>query len=285
MQPDSPLYRLAFALGATLVLLLLFQLGLRILSPKQTVKADLEQGNAARAMLHGGDVFGIFLIAANIATGSMEEKSWKADILWVTAFGVAALVLYLVTSRLGVRLLLKSRMNAEIEAGNIAAGIAGGAHSLATGIIVARAVAGSDLKTLGLSLVFFAIAQVTLHILVLLFRMLTKYDDSAEIQNGNVAAALSYAGLTIAVAVIVGQAVEGTFTGWGDSMLAYGKALSWGAGLYVVRQLIVQTILLGSFSLRGGTLDTEIARDKNVGMGAIEAMAYVATALVILRIG
>jgi uncharacterized membrane protein YjfL (UPF0719 family) len=285
MQPDSPLYRLIFALGATLVLLLLFQLALRLLSPKQTVRADLEQGNAARAMLHGGDVFGIFLIAAHMATGSMEEKSVRADVLWVAVFGVVALTLYFVTSRLGVRALLKSRMNEEIEKGNVAAGIAGGAHSLATGIIVARAVAGSNLKALGLSLVFFALAQITLHILVILFRALTKYDDAAEILGGNVAAALSYAGLMVGVSIIVGQAVEGTFTGWGDSMLAYGKALGWGAGLYVVRQLIVQTILLGSFSLRGGTLDVEIERDKNVGMGAIEALAYVATALVVLKIG
>lgn len=267
-----------------LVLLLVFQLGLRILAPKRTLKADLEQGNAARALLHAGDVFGIFLIAANIATSSMEEESVKADLLWVSAFGLLALGLFVASSRLGVRALLKSRMRAEIESGNVAAGVAGGAHSLATGIIVARAVSGSDLKTLALSLVFFALAQVTLHVLVMLFRALTKYDDAEEILGGNVAAALSYAGLMIGVAILVGQAVEGTFTTWGDSMLAYAKVLAWGAGFYVIRQLIVQTILLGSFSLRGGTLDTEIARDRNIGMGAVEALAYVATALVVLRV-
>ena len=104
------------------------------------------------------------------------------------------------------------------------------------------------------------------------------------ILGGNVAAALSYAGLTVGVAVIVGQAVDGTFTGWGPSFIAYGKALLWAAGLYLVRQLIVQTIFLGSFSLRGGTLDTEISRDKNVGMGAIEAMVYVATGLIVVHV-
>jgi uncharacterized membrane protein YjfL (UPF0719 family) len=285
MQPDHPLYRLIFAAGSTIVLLVLFQIGARVLSPKHTLKADLESGNAARALLHGGDVFGIFLIAANIATGSMEEKSWRADAVWVSAFGAAALVLFVVSSRLGVRALLRSKLAGEIEKGNVAAGVAGGAHSLATGIIVARAVAGSDLKTLGLSLVFFVIAQATLHVMVMLFRLLTAYDDAEEILGGNVAAALSYAGLTVGVALIVGQAVEGTFSGWVPSLVAYGKALLWGIGLYVVRQLIVQTIFLGSFSLRGGTLDTEIARDRNIGMGAIEAMVYVATALIVLRIG
>src|SRR5215208_7216937 len=132
MEPNQPLYRLAFGAGATIVLLVLFQLGERLLSPKHTLKADLESGNAARALLHGGDVFGIFLIAANIATGSMEEKSWRADAIWVSAFGVAALVLFVVSSRLGVRALLQSKLAGEIEKGNVAAGIAGGAHSLAT---------------------------------------------------------------------------------------------------------------------------------------------------------
>src|SRR5262245_44138529 len=111
MEPDQPLYRLAFAAGTTIVLLVLFQLGERLLSPKHTLKADLEAGNGARALLHAGDVFGIFLIAANIATGSMEEKSWRADAIWVAAFSVAALALFVVSSRLGVRALLRSRLS------------------------------------------------------------------------------------------------------------------------------------------------------------------------------
>ena len=147
MQPDSPYYRLALALAATIGLLLLFQLTLRLLFPKKTLKADLEQGNVARALLHGGDLFGIFLIAANITMGSMEERSVKADAIWVSSFSVAALALFFVSSRMGVRALLKSRLNAEIEAGNMAAGVAGGAHSLATGIIVAKAVSGSSRAT------------------------------------------------------------------------------------------------------------------------------------------
>ena len=50
--------------------------------------------DVARALLHGGDLFGIFLIAANITMGSMEERSVKADAIWVSSFSVAARALF-----------------------------------------------------------------------------------------------------------------------------------------------------------------------------------------------
>ena len=72
-----------------------------------------------------------------------------------------------------------------------------------------------------LTIVFFLIAQVTLHLLVILFRTLTLYAEDEEIMGENVAAALSYAGAMLAVAIIVGHAAEGTFEGWGASLRAY----------------------------------------------------------------
>jgi hypothetical protein len=54
---------------------------------------------------------------------------------------------------------------------------------------------------------------------------------------------------------------------------------------YPVRQIVVQMLLLGGgFSLHNGRLDHEIATDGNVGAGVIEAIGYLATALVITRI-
>jgi hypothetical protein len=55
--------------------------------------------------------------------------------------------------------------------------------------------------------------------------------------------------------------------------------------LYPVRQIIVQMLLLGGgFSFRNGRLDREIAQDQNVGAGLLEAIGYLATALVVTRI-
>ena len=123
------------------------------------------------------------------------------------------------------------------------------------------------------------IAQATLHLLVLLFRRLTLYAEDQEIIGENVAAALSYAGVMLALAIIVGHAVEGDFDGWGTSMKAYAIALASALVLYPVRQLGVQTLLLGQrFALRGGGLDQLVARERNVGASAVEAVSYIAAA-------
>jgi uncharacterized membrane protein YjfL (UPF0719 family) len=281
-----PLYLLVFSGLTSLALLLLFRLGQRVLSPKHTVREDLEHNDTARSLLQVGQVFGIFLIAGSVVAGSATGESLRHDVLWVALYGVLALTLLSVFGHLGVRLLVRSRLPAEIERGNIAAGLAGGAHYLATGIITARAISGNDFSTVGVALVFFVLSQLTLHVVVMLFRALTAYDDAEEVLGENLAAGLSYAGLTVAVALIVGYAVEGTFVDWSTSLRGYAKALLYVLTLYPVRQLFVQTLLLGArFTLRGGRLDQGIAAERSIGMAVMEAVSYLAAAFLVTRLG
>jgi uncharacterized membrane protein YjfL (UPF0719 family) len=216
----------------------------------------------------------------------VQGESLAHDVLWVAAYGLTALLLLVLFGHLGVRVLLRARLPAEVERGNLAAGLAAGAHYLATGILLSRSLSGTDLGMLGVALVFFVLAQLTLHLLVMLFRTLTVYDDAEEILGENLAAALSYSGITVALSLIIGHAVEGTFVGWGSSLRGYGLALAFALALYPVRQLFVQTLLLGArFSLRGGRLDQGIAAERNLGMGVLEAVSYLAAAFLVTRLG
>jgi hypothetical protein len=53
--------------------------------------------------------------------------------------------------------------------------------------------------------------------------------------------------------------------------------------LYPVRQLAVQTLLLRKrFSFRGGDLDRLVAQDRNVGASAVEAVSYLAAAILLV---
>ena len=61
----------------------------------------------------------------------------------------------------------------------------------AAAIITSRCMAGNDVGTLGISVVFFVLGQVTLHVFVSLFRALTTYDDAEQIAGENLAAALT----------------------------------------------------------------------------------------------
>lgn len=275
----KPLYMVCFGAATTLVMLVLFLLGRRGLA------AELTKGNSAQRLLGVGQVSAIFLVAANAVKTAVKGDDIGHDALWVAAFGVVGVVLIAITGHLGVRLLLSSRLPAEIARGNTAAGLAAGAHYVATGIITSHAMAGSDVKTLGISVVFFVLGQVTLHVFVSLFRALTTYDDAEQIAGENIAAALSYAGAAIAVAIIIARATEGDFSGWESSLKGYVGVLACVVALYPVRQVFVQMLLLRApLSLRGGPLDQGIAVDRSEGIGALEAVTYVATALSITRL-
>lgn len=281
----KPLYALGFGGAMTVALLLLLRLGQRLFSPKHTAGKDLTTGNSAQRLLQVGQVLAVFFIASAAVKNCVEGQNLKRDVVWAALMGVTGLVLLIVFGRAGLMLLLRSKLPAEIERGNIAAGVAAGAHYVATGIITSRAVAGNDLPSLGLSLVFFLLAQLTLHIFVSLFRFLTVYDDAEQIQGENLAAAISYGGVAIALAILIARALEGDFVNWAVSLKGYGVALLFAFALWPVRQILVQSLLLGyPFTLRGGRLDDGIAAERNEGMGILEAASYLATALSIARL-
>jgi uncharacterized membrane protein YjfL (UPF0719 family) len=275
----KPLYMICFGAVTTLVMLVALLLGRRSLA------TELTKGNAAQRLLGVGQVTAVFLVAANAVHTAVRGEDIAHDATWVAAFGLAGVVMIAVTGQLGVRLLLQSRLPGEIERGNVAAGLAAGAHYVATGIITSRAMAGNDVKSLGLSIVFFVIGQVTLHVFVSLFRALTTYDDAEQIAGENIAAALSYAGAAIAVAIIIARATEGEFTDWATALKGYAGVLASAIALYPVRQVFVQMLLLRApLKLRGGPLDDGIALERSAGIGALEAVTYVATALSITRL-
>jgi hypothetical protein len=86
----------------------------------------------------------------------------------------------------------------------------------------------------------------------------------------------------LAIALIVGHATEGDFEGWSTSLRAYAVALVSALVLYPVRQLGVQTLLLRKpFALRGGALDRLVAQERNVGASAVEAVSYLAAAILL----
>ncbi|HEY2366071.1 MAG TPA: DUF350 domain-containing protein [Polyangiaceae bacterium] len=282
---NETIYVACFAVATTLGMLLLLKLVQRFMYPHPVAK-DLNQGNIARRLVRVGQVLAIFLVAGSVVKNGAKGENLVHDITWVAAFGAAAVLLVSLTGRLGVQVLLSSRLPKEIERGNVAAGVAAAANYIATGIITSRAVAGSGLHELGLALVFFVLAQITLHVFAALFRALTTYDDAEQIAGENLAAALSYSGLLIGVAIVVARAVQGDeFTGWVPSLKGYGLVLLSLLAFYPVRQLFVQMLLLHApLSLRGGKLDAAIANERNVGMGALEAATYVATALAIAEL-
>jgi len=275
----APAYLIAFAISTLLGMLLLLRIA------ERSLVLDLVQGNQAARLLRVGQVMAVFMIVAAVVHGSVTGEAIAKDALWAAAFGTVGVVLMLASGHLGVRLIFQHQLRAEIARGNVAAGVAAGAHFIATGYITSRAMGGSGLHDLALAVAFFIIAQITLVLFVSLFRALTTYDDAEQIRGENLAAAVSYAGLALAIAIVVGRALDGDFTGWASSLKGYAAVLASGLALYPVRQLFVQTFLLsGSITLRGGRIDSGIAVEHDNGIAALEGATYIATALALARL-
>ena len=84
---------------------------------------------------------------------------------------------------------------------------------------------------------------------------------------------------------MAGYAVSGNFTGYSQGFRDFGLMMLATVALYPVRQIVVQMLFLGGgFSFRNGRLDHEIAQDRNVGAGLLEAVGYIATALIVTRL-
>jgi uncharacterized membrane protein YjfL (UPF0719 family) len=285
VQPDT-LTRVAFALGTALGLLLLFHLVQRLFSPRHTLWSDARAGNLAYLLVQSGHVLAVLLLGPGIVREASTHGSLVAAAGWAAAFAVAGILLIQIVGTVGIRLLLRGELAAELESGNLAAGVAAAANYVAVGLLAAPAIAGSDLPGLGLSVVFFTLAVVTQAAYVALFRTLTTYDDAEQIAGENMAAALSYAGISIAIAIVLARALTGgDFVGWGPALTGYAWVAAAALFLYPVRQLIGQALILGSApTVRGGRLDESIGTRRNVSMAVMEGLTYLATALAVVQL-
>ena len=275
-------YVALFGAGTLLALLSLLRVVQRVRARSLAAEGA---ANDARRLLAAGEVLATFLVGAAVVKQNITGDSLRADLAWTAAFGTLGLAMVLVVGGLSLRTLLHARLPTELARGNVAAGLAAASHVVATGILAARAVAGHSLYAVGLALAFFALALVTHGLFVALFRALTTYDDAEQIVGENLAASLSYAGVTVAVAVLVARGLEGDFVGWTASLKGFAGVVAWCLALYPVRQLVVEGLLLGARpSLRGGALDRAIGTERSEGMAVLEATAYLGTALAIVHL-
>lgn len=282
---DDPVVRHVFAAAVAVGLLTLFHVTQRLLSPRHTVVADARGPNGAWTVVQAGHLVAVILLVPGVVTEALTHETVGVAGAWALAFGVLGVVLIQVVGELGIRLLLRSTLRQELETGNVAAGVAAGANYVAVGILAAPAIAGSDLRGLGLSLAFFTLAVGTQAAFVALFRALTVYDDAEQIQGENLAAAISYAGVSVAVAWVLARAVTGDFPGWGPALTGFAGVASAALLLYPVRQVVIQGLVLGRApTLRGGALDHAIGAERNAGLAVLEALAYLAAAVAIVAL-
>lgn len=275
---------IGFVVLAVIILLIIARVVYRLILNTSMTEALIDRDNKAAAVALSGFLFGVMQVVIPVL--SAPSHTFWSDVKGVAAYGIGGILAMSVTALVfeqyskgtGVDL------HKQICDGNAAAGISAAGIYIAASEIVAGVLTG-DGGALGPTLVFWLAGTLALLILTHIFRQLTSYDDVVEINGGNLAAACGYAGLVIAIGMMTGKAVSGTFETYTTAFLGFGKMLLLTLVLYPVRQVIVQMLFLGGgFSFHKGRLDHEIAEDNNVGAGLLEAVGYLIAALVVTQI-
>jgi uncharacterized membrane protein YjfL (UPF0719 family) len=257
-----------------------------------------EDDNPAMGIAIAGYLFGVFW-TVTVLLGNLSYELLP-DLLGVLLYGGVGIVLLTAVALGTARVFLGMGIQEQLAARNIAAAIVVAGVYIATSLTYsgtlsgeggalscapsADAVAGNG-GGFWILLLFFLLGQLALLGITYAFRWLTSYDDVQEIAAGNVAAAVALTGLLIAVGLIVRWAVAGEYTGFFRSLGSFLLALLLALVFYPVRQVLVQWLLLGgTMHWRNSLLDSEIAHDKNIAAGLLEATAYVTSALFLTSI-
>ena len=249
------------------------------------LKRDMDQeltthDNPAAALTVAGYFMGVFIALAGVAAS--PPQGLVADLVSFATFGVAG-VAVLFASLFAAPLVGGIKLQRDIvENHNIGAGIVLFATFVATGTIFSGAVRGegAGLNAWLALLVFQLLGQVVLAIMAHVFEYITPYDLHNEIVEGkNLAAAAGYAGALVAMGIILHNAVLGDFVNWQTDLHGFAVWCLPLLLLWPVRALVVNGVLLGFKNL-----NHEIAVDRNVGAGVIEASTYIGFALLVMNV-
>lgn len=271
------LTEILFVIVAALVLLALARWVLQWIlgATLQTLLTDHD--NLAVGVAVVGYLFGV-LWTIKVLLSTPSQGFW-VDVLGVLLYGGLGVVLLTAVAMVSCRFFLGSRVRDHLDGHNVAAAVVVAAVCVATSLTYSGGLLGEG-GGFWVLLVFFCLGQLALLGITYVFRWFTGYDDVREIAAGNVAAAIAFAGLLIGVGVVVGRAASGIYTGLLSSLGSFAVALLAVVAFYPVRQLVVQSLILGGpLRWTGALLDKEIAEDRNIAVGLLEAVAYLTTAL------
>lgn len=265
--------------GASLILLLIGMVAFRVFNFKANVKDELvEKDNFAFAIVYASYFAGLIIAIGGVFWG--DSVGIVDDLIDIAIYGLLAIFLLNISSYINDWLILR-KIDAPkeiIEDRNAGTGVVLGASYISTGLIVASAVSGQGGSFLT-AIVFWLTGQTTLVLFSYLYQLITPYDYLKEIEQDNVAAGTAFAGILIAISIVINHAMFGDFNGW--ETFGFDILLDIALGIIflpLVRVLTDQVIIPGK------RLSQEIAGQTvpNIGAGLIEGFVYIGAALLIV---
>ena len=236
----------------------------------------LEKDNLALAVTVAGYYLGLVIVLGGVVSGP-ASISLLDDVIGLAIYGGLAIVLLNLSAWVNDRLVF-SRFDNEreiVEDRNVGVGILEGANYVAVGLITAGAMSGEGGMASGL--VFWITGLAALVVAGVLYDRITSYDLHDQIEAGNVAVAVAFAGVLVGFGNVIRLAGEGDFVSWNESMTEFGYYLVVGLALLPLVRLFADKVLLP-----GARLTDELVQERpNLGAGVIEGVSYLAASMLI----
>ena len=210
------------------------------------------------------------------------DLAYWQDVLRVFLYSLAGIVaLNLVRPLMEHVILYKFSIEEQIVKGqNIGAGAADFGLYVATGLLIAGAVAGegvsSEVTTALVTLAFFGMGLAFLVAFSVLYQITTPYDIHSEIEGNNTAVGIAFGGNLIAIGLVMFKAEFGDFVGWGESIATFLTLGVIGFALLYVLRLLIDLLLLPTIRV-----SSALGAGQNIGVAFVESSVVIASALIL----
>jgi uncharacterized membrane protein YjfL (UPF0719 family) len=264
-------------IAACLVLIVIAKFTLGLFSKNINIDHELvEKDNFAFSIAHVGYYIGLLISIVGVLSGS-GSSDFVEDIGLTLAYGGISILLLNLSAIMNNKVIFsKYNIREEIiERQNVGLGVIEGANFIATGFIVYGSMK-MDLDEPWLTLIYWGIAQIFFFLISQLYDIITPYKIRAEIEKGNSAVAVGYAGALIAFGILLAHGIGVSHTSVVESLIYIGIDVAAGVVLIPILRVITDKILLPKRKLTDELVNQE---KPNVGVAFIEAFSYIAGAI------
>lgn len=216
------------------------------------------------------------------AAGLGFNREFGEGVLRVFLYSLAGIVALNLVRVLFDRLILyKFHLEKEVvEDRNVGAGAAEFGMYVATGLLIAGAVAGDTGSSEGeaalVTLAFFGMGLALLVVFALFYEFTTPFAIHDEIERNNAAVGIALGGNLIAIGMVTFKAVFGSFIGWGESIAAFLVFGVLGFVLLYVMRLLIDLVLLPTVRI-----SQALATQRNVGVALVEGAVVISSAMIL----
>ncbi|TNE27425.1 MAG: DUF350 domain-containing protein [Bacteroidetes bacterium] len=252
-----------------------------------------EHDNLAFALAIVGYFVAVIIVIASAIVG--PSHGWTQDMLALFFYGSIAILLLNLSAMLNDKIILRNfSIRDEIfRDQNAGMGAIEAGNYIASALIVFGAVSGSGvdffpelssgywLSGLITAVVFWMVGQILLFGFTHFYNLIVPFNIHDEIEKDNAAVGVSYAGVLIAVGLLIGSGISGDFVSWADHFTWLGIEVGIGLIALPLIRWITDVILLPGAKITDELVNQE---KPNVGVGIIEAFAYVGGAAITLLV-